>query len=52
MTRTHMEQYIDTNIKTYIFHELRLDLNICWFAVTRMVLQDTCLSENVFDAHS
>ena len=52
--RTHREQYIDANIEIHIktFHELRSGLKICWFAVTPTGLQETCRSENVFDAHS
>ena len=32
--------------------EIRPDLKICWFAVTRPVLQETCGSKKSFDAHS
>ena len=53
MLRTHRDRYTDTNIEMHIktFHELRPDL-ICWFALTRTGLQETCRSENVFGAHS
>ena len=45
----------------YIFHSvlsckdiqlLRPNLKICWFAVTRTGLQETCRSKTLFDAHS
>ena len=54
MLRTQRDGYTDTNIEMHIktFHELRPDLKICWFALTRTGLQETRRSENVFDAHS
>ena len=54
MLRTHRDRYTDTNMEIHIktFHELRPDLEIGCFALTRTGLQETCRSENVFDAHS
>ena len=54
MPKAHRDQYTDTKIEVHIktFHGLRPDLKICWFDVTQTGLQETCSSENVFDAHS
>ena len=54
MPRTHRDQYTDTNIEMQIktFYELRLDIKICWFSVTRMGLQETYRSLNIVDVYS
>ena len=45
MPKTHRDQYkyTGTNTEMYIktLHELWPDLKICWFAVTRLGLQET-----------
>ena len=47
MPRTHRDQHTGTNIEMHIktFYELRPDLKICWFSVTRLGLQETCRSK-------
>ena len=46
MPRKYRDQYTGTNIEihTEIFHVLRPDLKICWFAVTQPGLQETSRS--------
>ena len=41
---------IEIHIKT--FHEFKLDLKICWFAVTQPGVQEIRRSKKVFDTQS
>ena len=39
-------------VRLGILFSNRQDSKICWFAVTRLGLQETCGSKKLFDAHS